>query len=110
MTHFNKEDWWYIDGWTPDQVLANLNPQVVKHHQDSDCDFTGSLLIKTSKGEKAHELWLDYWRDKDGDYHFGWNQYIFNLNDYNDVFTHDLQESPLLWNLAIRAACDYLCS
>ncbi len=105
MAHWNREDWWFLGGWSPSQVIAHLNPQVLKEEKT---DWGGSLLIATSKGEKAYELWLDYTVDSTGEYSFEWNQFCFTTTDEDELFRMDLQESQEVWDAFTAAAYDYL--
>jgi hypothetical protein len=53
-------------------------------------DENGSVLIDTKKG---FNVWVDVWKDEDGDLIADWNKYIFHLDRDEDIEIKSFQEN-----------------
>lgn len=73
--------------------------KVIKH------DKTNSVLIKVN--EKL-SVWFDIWIDNNRDLNGDWNQYIFNLNDENDLAVQTYQSDCCNFETCFNLAEEYL--
>jgi hypothetical protein len=66
-------------------------------------DDTGSVLIDTGQG---FSVWVDVW-EQDGELVADWNQYIFFLENENDLRVKAFQEDTENFDLASSLAIEY---
>lgn len=56
-----------------------------------DVEESGCVLVK-SPGKFT--LWVDVWRDGEGEYHADWNKYVFDMRDPKDLEIMLFQDDP----------------
>lgn len=83
-----------------------MQAKVVKIIREAD-GFGVAVTFPHSQGKRVY--WLDCWIDEEyGDLCADWNQYIFFLNDSEDVHRRDFQNRTDAWEAAWCEASEAL--
>jgi hypothetical protein len=97
-----------IDGEVTDyvtKVIANLNPKAVKFSGDKDEGF--SVLVKDTNSNFS--AWVDVYIPNDSkDVSVDWNEYIFNLDNSNDIKQKRIQEDNEVFDVVTSEAVNFL--
>jgi len=84
------------------KIRKGFKPKVIKI-EISDDGF--SVLVKDKKSD--FEAWLDAWIEKN-DILVEWNQYIFCVDDENDMFAQEMQNDEYINDISTSTVINYL--